>query len=85
MAAEVRSDGGATRYPEMGQLPKSRRLVVSKTKKVFEIQRDRPLRFGPKKTFKIQCGMISQTFNDFRSDLDQCGTALGRTYACLTC
>jgi len=32
------------------------RLVVTRTKKVFEIQRDRPLRFGPRKTFKLQCG-----------------------------
>lgn len=32
------------------------RLVVLKTRKVFEVQRDRPLRFGPRKTFKVQTG-----------------------------
>jgi integrase len=32
------------------------RLVALKTRKVFEVQRDRPLRFGPRKTFKVQTG-----------------------------
>lgn len=32
------------------------RLVVLRTKKVFEVQRDRPKRFGERKTFKIQVG-----------------------------
>jgi hypothetical protein len=37
------------------------RLVVTKTKKVSEIQRDRPLRFGLRKTFKFQCGAALTT------------------------
>ena len=32
------------------------RIVLRKTRKVFEVQRDRPLRFGPRKTFKVQTG-----------------------------
>ena len=34
------------------------RLVVRKTRKTFEIQRDRPKMFGPRKTFKVQTGNV---------------------------
>ena len=33
------------------------RLVVKKTKKVFEVQSDRPLQFGPRKTYVVQTGV----------------------------
>ena len=32
------------------------RLVVRPTVKVFEFQRDRPLQYGPRKTYKVQTG-----------------------------
>jgi len=52
------------------------RLVISKTKKVFEIQRDRPLRFGPRKTFKLQCGSaLTTTVEEART---KAITALGQ-------
>jgi integrase len=37
------------------------RLVLRKTRKTFEVQRDRPLRFGPRKTFKVQVGSVLTT------------------------
>ncbi len=32
------------------------RLVLRKTRKTYEVQRDRPIRFGPRRTFKVQTG-----------------------------
>jgi integrase len=32
------------------------RFVITKSRKIFEVQRDRPRRFGPRKTFKVQTG-----------------------------
>jgi integrase len=37
------------------------RLVLRKTRKTFEVQRDRPLRYGPRKTFKVQVGSVVTT------------------------
>ena len=37
------------------------RLVLRKTRKTFEVQRDRPLRFGARKTFKVQVGSVVTT------------------------
>ena len=44
------------------------RLVVSKTRKICEVQRDRPLRFGPRKTFKVQTGdLLTATIEESRT------------------
>ena len=44
------------------------RLVVSKTRKICEVQRDRPLRFGPRKTFKVQTGdLLTATIEGSRT------------------
>lgn len=44
------------------------RLVVRKTIKTFEIQRDRPKQFGPRKTYKIQTGdALTTTVEDARA------------------
>jgi integrase len=45
---------GETLFPD--PLVSGHRVAVLKTRKVFEVQRDRPLRFGPRKTFKVQTG-----------------------------
>ena len=45
---------GETMFPD--PQVSGHRLAVLKTRKVFEVQRDRPLRFGPRKTFKVQTG-----------------------------
>jgi len=45
---------GETMFPD--PQVSGHRLVVLKTRKVFEVQRDRPLRFGRRKTFKVQTG-----------------------------
>jgi integrase len=37
------------------------RLVVRKTRKIFEVQRDSPKIFGPRKTFKVQTGNVLTT------------------------
>jgi hypothetical protein len=41
-------------YPD--PVVRRHRLVVSQTKKTFEIQAERPGRFGPRKTYKTQTG-----------------------------
>lgn len=45
---------GETIYPDPAV--SGHRLIVSKTTKRFEIQRDRPKRFGERKTYKYQTG-----------------------------
>lgn len=46
---------GETVYPD--PQVSGHRLVVRKTRKIFEIQRDRPKMFGLRKTFKVQTAM----------------------------
>ena len=60
-------DSGEAVYPD--PQVSGHRLIVRKTRKIFEVQRDRPRMFGPRKTFKVQTGnALTTTIEEARTD-----------------